>query len=316
LYIARQIWQFVMKKVSVVIINYNSSEYTIECVKSITELTPRDFTYEIIVVDNNSQSSDLDVLIASVQDIEVVKIVKSQINLGFSGGNMKGVSCSDAKYIFFLNNDCVLLNNNLSILYHFMQANADAGICTGQMFNTDMSFHHSFNYFPTVKLKLFGSSLLRFLSPSRYPSKKVVYKSAIRVPFVTGAAMFIDFKIFSEIGGFDTHYFLYCEEEDICFRLKKNGYAAYLVPEARFIHHMGKSTKRNLDFEYENYISLFFFFKKHFSYVEYMILKSIYFFKNIRKFYRNPDYVKLAMFILKGAPEKYSLRYKQKNADD
>lgn len=300
-----------MNKVSVVVVNYNSNVYTVECLESIFNFTPSDFPFEIVVVDNNSLPEDFEKLKNAISRFRSTKLLRSNVNLGFSGGNMLGVQNTTAEYLFFLNNDCVLLNDNMSILYSFMKANQGAGICTGQMFRSDRSFHHSFNYFPDVKLKIFGPSLLRKISPADYPSKKIRYDSPLRVPFVTGAAMFVDSFVFSQIGGFDTNFFLYCEEEDLCYRIRKNGQDAYLVPDAMFIHHIGKSTQRNFLFERENYISLLYFFRKHYSYASYLMLKAFYFFKNGKKFYSNREYLKLAFFIIKGAPMKYSLRYKQ-----
>jgi GT2 family glycosyltransferase len=300
-----------MNKVSVVIINYNSSEYSIECIRSILHYTPADFSFEIILVDNNSRSSDFEKLKVAVAAYNCVILLRSSINLGFSGGNMLGAKNASAEYVYFLNNDCVLLNDNLNILYNFMLANRDAGICTGQMYSGDKTPHHSFDYFPDLKTKVFGSSILRLFKPADYPSLKIKYTAALKVPMVTGAAMFVNSKIFRETGGFDTNFFLYCEEEDFCYRLKRSGYSAYLVPAAEFIHYMGKSTRRNFDFEYENYISLVYFFRKHNSYLGYTILKVIYAFKIFKKFYRNLEYIKLSYFILKGAPMQSSMRFKQ-----
>lgn len=299
-------------KISVIIVNYNSAHYTIACIKSIIEFTDHKLSMNIVVVDNNSEVDDFNRLVNDCSNYENVKIVGSKINLGFSGGNMFGLQFTNAEYVFFLNNDTVFLNDCLSILYKFMIENKNAGICTGQMYNTDKTFHHSFSYFPTLSLKLFGSSLLRLFDPAKYPKRKKVYVNPLQVDFVTGAAMFIDYSKFSQIGGFDTNYFLYCEEEDIAMKLKLAGYSAYLNPEAKFIHHMGKSTKRNLEIEKENYISLLYYHRKYSSRIVYLLLKSMYFFKMIRKFYKHPDYVRLAFFILYGANLENSMRHKKK----
>ena len=124
--------------------------------------------------------------------------------------------------------------------------------------------------------------------------------------------MFVDRGKLAEIGGFDTNYFLYCEEEDLCWRLRQQGYGIYLVPKAQFKHHMGKSTIRNFPIELENYISLLYYHRKFTSYPAYLVLKLIYFLKNIRKVIRHWLYFKLAIYILLGAPLKYSLKHKQK----
>lgn len=225
---------------------------------------------------------------------------------------MFGFQFTDARYILFINSDCVLMNDMISILYCFMEKNPSVGVSTGQMHTGDQKFHHSFNYFADVKLKLFGPSPLNWISPKTYPDKRKHYESPIRVPSITGSAMFVNANKFAEIGGFDTNYFLYCEEEDLCFRFKKFNYSTYLVPDAKFIHHIGKSTVRNYQIEREYYISLLYFFRKHYSLIEYIILKGLFFIKNFKKFYKSTDYLKLALFVIRGAPMKKSLRFEQK----
>jgi len=301
-----------MKQVAVIIINFNSSAYTVDCINSIIKETAPGLSYEIIVVDNNSAATDYETLLQQTEGYPNLSIHRSIVNLGFSGGNMFGLQFANAAYCFFLNNDCVLLNDNLSILYTFMQEHPDAGLCCGQMYNSDMSFHHSFGYFPAISLKLLGSSAARLFSAGAYPKRKVKYSEPVQVPLVTGAAMFVDFRKLAEIGGFDTNYFLYCEEEDVAKRLQQKGYTCYMQPEAKFIHHMGKSTSRNYAILRENYISLLYYHRKHHTYLAYTLFKFIYFFKNIKRFYKGLIYIKLAFFILKGAPLTYSLKHSQK----
>ena len=299
-------------KICIILINFNSADYTVNCIKSIKEFVDKNVSYNIVIIDNNSKVEDYEKLKLFVNNYDDIQTIRSKINLGFSGGNMLGVQFADAEYIYFLNNDTLLLNDCLSILYKFMEANKNAGICTGQMYNTDMTFHHSFNYFPTLSLKLFGSSLLRLINPLKYPQKKKEYTAPLQVDFTTGAAMFIDYSKFAEVGGFDTNYFLYCEEEDIAMKLKRAGYYAYIVPEAKFIHHMGKSTVRNFEIEKENYISILYFQRKYSNYIVYQLYKIFCFFKIIKKSYKNIAFLKLAFFILGGANLKYSLKHKQK----
>jgi len=302
-----------MVQVSVIIINFNSSRFTAAYIKSFKEHTASDLTYKIIVVDNSSKIEDYEQLVQSCANIAGVRVIRSIVNLGFSGGNMLGLQAATGEYLYFINNDCEVLNDNLSILYQFMQTNPHEGICTGQMHDGDLNLHPAFGYFPTLSLRLFGSDLLwLFPYPEKFTDKEKVYQQPVAVPLVTGAAMFIDREKFAAISGFDTNYFLYCEEEDVCLRMRKKQYEVYLVPAARFIHYMGKSTTRNFPIELENYISLLYYHRKFHSYPAYLGLKLLYFFKNIRKVCRHRLYGKLAFYILLGAPQKYSLKHKQK----
>jgi GT2 family glycosyltransferase len=279
-------------------------------------MVDKDLDYNIIIIDNNSSYDDYLHLFNSLINLNNVRIIRSKINLGFSGGNMLGVQSTNADYLFFLNNDTVFLNDCLTILSDFMSKSYDAGLCTAQMYNEDGSFHHSFNYFPTLSLKLLGSSFLRKLNQKNYPDKKIEYNSPLQVDLVTGAAMFVDYQKFVGIGGFDTNYFLYCEEEDLAMKMKLSGHNVYLVPQAKFIHHKGKSTKRNYSIEKENFISLLYYHRKYSSRFKYLLLKIFYFIKTIKKGFSNFDYVRLAFFILNNADPKHSLRYKQKISND
>jgi len=298
-------------KVTIIIINYNSAVYTNACINSIIKFTNNELKYNIVVVDNNSNADDYEKLVNYCCNNDKVKIVRSKINLGFAGGNMFGVQFTDSEYIFFLNNDTELLNDCVTILYNFMKGKK-IGVCTGQMYNSDLTFHFSFGYFPTLGTKLLGNSILRLFNPKQYPKQNMEYTEPLQVSFVTGAAMFVDYSIFSELSGFDTNYFLYCEEEDFGMKLKLNAYPAYLVPDAKFIHHSGKSTGRNFEIEKENYISVLYFQRKYSSLIVYDLLKIYYFIKTIKKFYKNVEYIKLAFFILRGADLKNSLKHKQK----
>jgi GT2 family glycosyltransferase len=128
--------------------------------------------------------------------------------------------------------------------------------------------------------------------------------------------MFIRASCFEEIGGFDTNYFLYCEEEDIALRLSRNGYQTYLVPEAKYRHFENKSSTSDnsirLPYLKEFYISFLYYYSKNYSVPYRMAIQTLYFFKLLRKFYKNWGYAELAFFVAGGAHLKHSLRFKQK----
>lgn len=301
-------------KVAIIIINYNSAAYTIECIQSIFKQVSASLPYQIVIIDNNSMAADYEQLLAFINNIQssVIQLVRSKSNLGFSGGNMLGVQFAEADYLFFLNNDTILLNDCVSILCDFMQKTPQSGLCTGQMFSTDLKAHHSFSYLPTLSMRLFGSTFLRWLSPKTYPKREANYTEPLAVPYVTGAALFTDYQKFAEIGGFDTTYFLYCEEEDIATQMQLYKYTVYVVPAAQFVHHAGKSTSHNLKMAKEYYISRLYYHRKYNHQPIVLLHQFLYFLKNIKKFYKDSSYVKLAMFILLGASQKYSLKHQQK----
>ncbi len=305
-------------EVAVILINYNSSQYTLDCVNSIFEKTTG-CHFQIIIIDNHSGIEDYNrlELLHSRKDIQVFR---SKINTGFSGANMMGVQIASADYYYFLNNDCVLLDDCLGKLHFFLEQHSEVGNCSGEMFNAAMDYEPNFSYFPSLSLKLLGSGLLKLFHPQRFPDKRVRYSNPVKVDLVKGSSMFVRATAFEEIGGMDTTYFLYCEEEDMALRLSRKGYLTYLVPGAKYQHFVSKSTEKdkaiNLVFLKEFYISFLYFYRKNYGVITCLAIQLLYFFKMVKKFYKNWDYVKLAFFILGGAHRKHSLRFIQKMDQD
>lgn len=297
--------------VSIILLNYNSHQFTLDCVESITDRT-RDVDYEIIIVDNNSSLTDFYAL-KPLENHPKVRLVRSRINLGFSGGNMLGVQFANpgADYYYFLNNDCLLRTDVCSQLAAFMEKTPEAGLCGAQMFAGDGSWQQTIGYLPTVGSKLLGHGFVRRLNPDKYPPLRKVYTEPVRVPFVMGSTLFVRASAFHAIGGFDIAHFLYVEEEDLAKRLQQRGFTAWLVPEAEYVHFTGQSTTRTYDIEKEYYISLFYYFRKYHSWPGRALLRAYYFIKNLRKFRRNPVFARLAWFIGRGSPLRESLRYRQ-----
>ena len=298
-------------KISIILINYNSHQFTYDCVDSIRDKTVN-IDYEVVIVDNNSLPADYEAL-KPIADQPKVQLIRSRINIGFSGGNMLGVQFADpnADYYYFLNNDCVLRTDVCSQLAEFMDATSSAGLCGAQMFAGDGSRQITFGYLPTLGSKILGHSFVRMLNPAIYPNVREVYTEPVRVPFVMGSTLFVRASAFNLIGGFDVAHFLYVEEEDLAKRLLQKGLYAYLVPQAEYVHFTGQSTVRNYDVEKEYYISLFHYFRKYHSWPERVLFQAYYFIKNGRKFRQNWIYARLAGFIWRGSPMRESLRYKQ-----
>lgn len=298
-------------KLSVIILNYNSSGHTLDCVASIQKQT-RLIDYEIVVVDNGSQPGDFDRLY-SLTKLPFVKLIRSRVNLGFAGGHLLGLQLVDpsSSYYFFLNNDCQLLDDVCSRLYGFMEENRSVGVCTAQAVNRTDEHEPSFNHFPTLSGKLLGRGVMQLFNPADYQSRRLTFQEPTAVPVVTGSAMFVRATAYWQVGGFDPAFFLYCEEEDFCRRLREREWKAMLIPDVRFRHLGGGSTRRNLLIEKEYYISLFYYFRKNENVFKQLLLHLFFTLKVGRKAFKSNHFAQLAWFILRGAPGRESLRYRQ-----
>ena len=300
--------------VAVILINYNSSRYTIECISSILQHTSDKLTYGIVIVDNASDEEDFKYLAQHVDQLDEqipLKLFRSRLNTGFAAGNMLGLQFISAQYYFFLNNDCRLQNDCIDILYRFCETHSDTALCSPQLYHEDGKPQPCFDYFPYLITKLFGLGILRLSYGHRYIRRKDLYSEPVQVDVVSGSQMFIRASAFDDIGGLDTNFFLYCEEEDIALRLAHAGYKTHLVPQARNVHIGGGSTVPSFDIRKEFYISFLYFYRKHFGLVKQQLLKVILTLRLLRKA-GTTDNLRLALFVASGAHLRHSLKHKQK----
>ena len=307
------------KDVAVIMINYNSSDYSISCINSILNNTSNNLKYQVVVIDNASDDEDYKNLLNQLESIKGnndIFLFRSRINLGFSGGNMLGVQFANAEYYFFLNNDCELQNDCLSILHTFCENNSEAALCSPQLYLDSGNHQPCIGYFPVISTKIFGLGILKLFYGGRYFKRKKLHKKPIQVDVVSGSQMFVNAERFNAIGGLDTTFFLYCEEEDIALRLFKAGHKTYLVPEAKNIHIGGGSTNNSLEIKKEFYISFLYFYRKHFGLLKTQILKLILIQRLLIKSIKDTSNLKLALFILGGAHLKHSLRHRQPIVDN
>lgn len=303
-----------MFDIAVILINYNSSEHSINCIRSIIEKTSKNLNYQIIITDNCSEKEDYMKLKSFCDEVEFsnLELHRSNINSGFGGGNMFGVQFANAKYLAFVNNDTLLKNDCLSILKNAFDTNPNIGIAGAQAYKENGDFMISLDHFASPTREIIGRSFLETINSKKYPKRKKKYSNPIQVNFVPGSFMFVRANDFYEVGGFDTNIFLYYEETDLCIRLANKSKFAYLIPEAEFIHFHGVSTGKSLAIKKELKISLLYIIRKHYGFfghklvMAFLILK--YFFSSILK----PKNWSLFFLILTGAPLSKSLKTKQK----
>jgi GT2 family glycosyltransferase len=301
-------------KTAVIILNYNSAAHTLRCVDSILKHTADLLDTALVVVDNASAKPDQAQLTALASDH--VTLVHAEKNLGFAGGMMLGADAVDAEYYFFLKNDCEFRNDVVAVLSSFLDQHPQAALCSGYMLDSDGKPRSSFNYFPSLWLMLLGSGLLRLFSPSRYPDRRKPYAQPVPVDVVTGAAMFTRGTVLKQLGGLDTGFFLYCEEEDYALRIKQAGWKTWFVPQAHIMHIGGASSGDALlrpALQREFYISMLRYLRLHHNLVYATAFRLFIVLKLLRRAITGKVPFSLAVFVFKGAPGKESLRYKQPN---
>jgi GT2 family glycosyltransferase len=303
-----------MFDIAAIIINYNSSKLTQECVDSIIEKTDPTFNFQIIVVDNASEKEDYASLkqFCDTHPFKNLQLVRSKINTGFGGGNMTGFHFSNAQYVAFVNNDTLFLNDCFSILKTAIEKDKTIAVVGGQSFSETGKRMMAFDHFASIAKELFGRDFLEKINPKKYPKRKLEYTSPVKVNYVQGSFMLVRTSDFNEVGGFDTNIFLYYEETDLCKRLEKIGKSSYLIPDAKYVHYHGASTPQSIAIKTELKISLLYIIRKHYGYLSFWFLLNYlrinYIFSTLFK----PKYGYLLKVLLAGAPLSKSLKVTQK----
>ncbi len=296
-----------MKDISIILINYNTAKFTLDCIASIYKKSAKSIEFEIIVVDNNSEVEDYKILCEGLKKRPDIILHSSTLNTGFGGGNMLGVQHAKGQYILFINNDVVLKNDVLSITYNFMESNPNVGVCTAQNFDEHNNFVPSFDHDKGLRKLIFGRGFLEAINPKKYPKRKQQYKAPLEVNFVNGAFMFFRRNSFEKVKGFDPNIFLYFEEMDICYRMRKQGHKIMLLPQAEIVHFQGASTGISTALKKEGFISYLYVLKKNYSTLKYLAIVSYF----VITFLIKPKKWDLLPIAIKGGDFSSSLKNKQ-----
>ncbi len=301
---------------AIIIINYNSSEFSKKCIQSVLENTTNTISYQIIIVDNASKNKDHEALKNFISDLKNTKVslYRSRINTGFGGGNMYGVQFANANYYLFLNNDTILIKDPVKICFDFMEKTEDAALCGPQIFNEYQKKEVSFDHFTSIGREIFGKKMLEIVFPRTKPNRRKQYTKPLSVDYVNGSFMFFRSKDFDSVGGFDTNIFLYFEESDICYRLKKKNRKTYFVPSASYLHYQGMSIQKtawNIRTKIELKTSMFYVIRKNYGYLHYQILRVFFILRYGLVSIVKPKYFKLFHRILIGLPMGKSLKHEQ-----
>ena len=312
-----------MNGLSVIIVNWNTKDLLCQCIDSLTQ-TLKKIDTEVFVVDNGSTDGS----VAAVREkVSGVRLIENLVNLGFAKANNQAISLSSREYLLLLNPDTQVKDEAIERMLFFMDAHPEAGVVGAQLLNVDGSKQNSIANFPSLATELLNKSLLRWLFPDKFPGKETDYPGPVEVDSVIGACMMVRRKALEQVGLLDEEYFLFLEETDWCYRMKKAGWKIYHVPGAEIYHHQGKSAeKEKKKAKIEYYRSRYHFFKKNRGSLQWLILRvglmiklcielismtvacffTLFSIKKLRD--RLSIYVYLTWWHLKGCPEGMGLK--------
>jgi len=256
-----------MLKLSIIIVNYNTKGFLRELLNSLYE-TKCHFSFEIIVVDNNSQDGSSEML---HKDYPQVRVINNDKNVGFARANNLGIRLSKGEYILLLNPDTKIIDDSLQKLVSFLDAHAEAAVVAGRVVYPDLTDQGVARMFPTPMNAIFGRNSLftRFFPHNKYSGRYLASRrhqsdEPFEVDWVSGACLMARKSVLEEVGLLDEGFFMYWEDADLCYRIKQKGWKIYCVPGAMVVHYEGKSGEAStsrLIVQFNK--SVYYYYRKH-----------------------------------------------------
>jgi len=251
----------IKKAISIIIVSFNTKALLKKCLDSIKG------NHEIIVVDNASTDGSAKMV---KENFPKVKLIVNKKNLGFGAANNQGIKTASGDYLLLLNSDTVVINDAPLKMADFLASNQQIGVVGCRLLNPDGSLQPSAGPFPNLKVAfamLFLEHWLKNLVRASYPQ-------TAEVDWVMGAALMVKKEVIDKAGLMDEGIFMYMDEVEWCFRIKKAGFKVFFYSEAQITHVFGGSSKSGRQAPIVNiYRGLIYLYQKHYSAYQLKILK-------------------------------------------
>lgn len=238
---------------SIIILNYNTKQITLEAIASIEKNYLKEVTsgnFEVIVTDNDSPDNSLEAFkeYKKKTKIRSFHVVDNGGNIGFAAGNNKGLPFAKGRYVLFLNPDTIVYPKTLTRMIAFMDSHPEAGAATCKVEipsgGIDEASHrgfptpwNAFTHFSGLE-KMFPHSRLFAGYTRGWEDLTKIHT----IPAGVGAFLFVRREVGEKVGWWDEDYFFYGEDIQFCYDIWKAGYKIYYVPDIKILHYGGVSS--------------------------------------------------------------------------
>lgn len=259
---------------SIIIVSWNIKEKLRENLKALRE-SLGDFSYEIFVVDNNSEDGSAIMVKKEFPDINL--IVNNQ-NLGFSKANNQAIKKSRGEFVLLLNPDMKVMPDTLFNMLNWMKNNKRVDVAGCKLINENGDLVRHVRKFPKLSDQLAITLKVPHVIPSilnNYLQSEFAYDKAVRVDSIRGSFFMIRRETINKIGLLDENYYIWFEEVDFCKRVKETGGEVWYTPDAICIDYVGRSFSLVSKGKTQQYFrdSMLKYFKKWHPDWQYKILK-------------------------------------------
>lgn len=241
-----------MIDLSILIVSYNTKQTTIECIKKLIQALQHNthISTEIIIIDNHSTDGSIEQIKSEKSQIKNqnihLKLIANEENVGFGKANNEGLAFSEGKYILFLNSDVFVQDTHFEDLLYYMNKNPQVGALTVRIITPngalDMASHRgypslwrSFTYFSKLE-RFFGNIPYLTQLFGGYHLRHLDLNSIHEVETISGAFFLTRKHILDQTGGFDTRFFMYGEDIDLCYQITQMKYKIIYYPLFSVLH--------------------------------------------------------------------------------
>jgi N-acetylglucosaminyl-diphospho-decaprenol L-rhamnosyltransferase len=238
-------------ELSIIIVNWNGEKFLPNCLRSVAAFPPS-VSYEVVVIDNCSSDKSVEWLnSAEAADLfpnRNYRVIESSKNLGFGPANNLVIDQTHSEFILLLNPDTVVRSGAIDRLLRTINSSSKVGLVVPKLINDDGSLQFNVWDRPPTPVKILVEGLRlwplvpRILRARWLFGRHFDYSTRKSVPAASGAVMLARRAMINEVGAFDPGIFMYGEDVEWCFRVRRNGWEIHFEPEALVVHLGGRST--------------------------------------------------------------------------
>ncbi|OGF45664.1 MAG: hypothetical protein A2452_01415 [Candidatus Firestonebacteria bacterium RIFOXYC2_FULL_39_67] len=232
--------------VSIIIVSWNVKEYLQKCIASVYRETV-ELSFEIFLVDNASKDGSVEMV---RREFPEVKIIANSENQGFARANNRALEKCTGEYVLFLNPDTEIKENAIGKLMKFIKADPRAAAAAPKLIYEDGRLQLICMNFPSPFTDLMETFHLNVAFPrsrffNYYEMGLWPHDSTREVDQPAGACLMVKMEVLKKIGFYDERFFMYYDDVDLCYRIKKSGGRIFLVHDILVVHHGCKSSSQN-----------------------------------------------------------------------
>jgi GT2 family glycosyltransferase len=232
-------------KLTVAIVSFNTRPLLEACLTGLLRslAASPELGARVVVVDNASADGSAELVRTRFPAVELRALAE---NLGFSGGNNLVLREADTPFVWLLNPDTEVRADAPAALVRFLEAHPRAGAAGPRLIYPDGRFQHGAFRFPTLPMSFLdffpiNHRLTNSRLNGRYP-RAWYERGPFQVDHPLGAGLMLRRTALDQVGLLDERYFMYAEEVDLCWRIKRAGWQVWCVPDATLVHHQGAAT--------------------------------------------------------------------------